>query len=217
MPHIRLSRRAFRASLVTSLTLVAAMVSTSPAMADDDGLVASTTSASQQECQAPVLSQPFSDLKDNRHYVLAPGGDFSDPNGAGWQFSGGAHIANDTTPGGNAGGTLEMPSGSVAVSPVMCVDMSYPTARLWARTNGGDGDVHVSVSYAGTKTELDPQEVGHVKGDRERWKLSGDLQIKPQLAGKAEGWRRVAFVLEAGGKTGDFQVDDFYVDPRMSR
>jgi len=110
-----------------------------------------------------------------------------------------------------------MPSGSTAVSPVMCVDMTYPTARLWARTLGGDGDVSVSVSYAGTKTELSPQEVGHVKGDRQRWRLSGDLQIKPQLAGKADGWRKVAFVLEAGGKTGQFQVDDFYVDPRMSR
>ena len=217
MPHIHLSRRAFRASLVLSLTLVAAMVSTTPAMADDDGLVATTTSASQQECQAPALSQPFSDLKDNRHYVLAPGGDFSDPSGAGWQFFGGARIANDITPDGNDGSTLEMPSGSGAVSPVMCVDMTYPTARLWARTMGGDGDVSVSVSYAGTKTELRPQEVGHVKGDRERWKLSGDVHIKPELAGKIEGWRKVAFVLEAGGKTGDFQVDDFYVDPRMSR
>jgi hypothetical protein len=216
MPYIQLSRRVRRASLLASLTLAAAMVSAAPAMADD-GLVASTTSASQQECMAPVLSQPFSDLKDNRHYVLAPGGDFSSPTGAGWQFFGGAHIANDTTPNGNAGGTLEMPSGSSAVSPVMCVDMTYPTARLWARTLGGDGDVSISVSYAGTKTELAPQEVGHVKGDRQRWKLSGDVQIKPQLAGKADGWRKVAFVLEAGGKTGQFQVDDFYVDPRMSR
>jgi hypothetical protein len=217
MPYIRLSRRAFRASLVASLTLVAAFVSTSPAMADDDGLVATTTSASQQECQAPVLSQPFADLKDNRHYVLAPGGDFSDPSGGGWQLFDGARIVNDVKPDGSTGGSLDMPSGSMAVSPVMCVDMTYPTARLWARTLGGDGDVRISVSYAGTKTELDPKEVGHVKGDRQRWKLSGDVQIKPELAGKAEGWRKVAFVLSAGGKSGNFQVDDFYVDPRMSR
>jgi len=110
MPYIQLSRRARRASLLASLTLVSAMVSAVPAMADDDGLVASTTTASQQECMAPVLSQPFSDLKDNRHYVLAPGGDFSNPNGGGWQFFGGAHVANDTTPDGNSGGTLECPA-----------------------------------------------------------------------------------------------------------
>jgi hypothetical protein len=217
MPYIRLSRRVRRASLLASLTLAAAMVTAAPAMADDDGLVATTTSASQQECQAPVLSTPFSAFKDNRDYVLAPGGDFSNPGGGGWQFFGGAHIATDITPNGDTGGTLEMPSGSMAVSPIMCVDMTYPTARLWARTLGGDGDVHIAVSYAGTKTELDPKEVGHVNGDKQRWKLSGDVQIKPELAGKTTGWRKVAFVLTAGGKTGNFQVDDFFVDPRMSR
>jgi hypothetical protein len=216
MRHTPLSRRVFRGGLVASLTLVAAFASTTPAMADE-GLSANTTAASQQECQAPVLSQPFSDLRDNRDYVLAPGGDFSDPNGDGWQLYGGARIVDATRPDGTTGGSLYMPSGSTAVSPVMCVDMTYPTARLWARTLGGDGDVSFSVSYAGTKTELRPQDVGHVHGDHGLWKLSGDVHIKPELAGKEFGWRRVAFVLTAGGKTGEFEIDDIYVDPRMSR
>jgi hypothetical protein len=216
MRHNPLSRRVTRVGLALSLSLVGALASTTPAMADE-GLTADTTAASQQECQAPVLSQPFSDLKDTRDYVLAPGGDFSDPSGAGWQFFGGARVLNDTTPDGSTGGTLYMPSGSMAVSPVMCVDMTYPTARMWAQTLGGDGDVHFSVSYAGTKTELKPQDVGHVHGDKSRWKLSGDVHIKPELAGKDTGWRKVAFVLTAGGKTGEFEIDDIYVDPRMSR
>ena len=73
------------------------------------------------------------------------------------------------------------------------------------------------MSYAGSKTELKPQDVAHVKGDCNRWKLSGDVHIKPELPGKVEGWRKVAFVLSAGGRTGEFQLDDIYVDPRMSR
>ena len=214
MRQTKLSSRAFRVGLVASLIVGAACVSTSPAMADD-GIVADTTAASQQECTAPVLSQPFSDLKDNRHYVLAPGGDFSDPSGVGWQFFGGARIVDEVKLDGETGGALYMPSGSMAVSPVMCVDMSYPTARLWARTLSGDGDVTFSVSYAGTKTELKPQNVGHVHGDRKGWKLSGDVHIKPELAGKDDGWRKVAFVLQAGGKTGEFELDGIYVDPRM--
>jgi hypothetical protein len=216
MRHNPLSRRVFRVGLAVGLSLVGAFASTTPAMADE-GLTANTTAASQQECQAPVLSQPFSDLKDNRDYVLAPGGDFSNPTGSGWQFYDGARIVDSTTPGGSAGGSLYMPSGSMAVSPVMCVDMTYPTARMWAQTLGGDGDVRFSVSYAGTKTELNPQDVGHFHGDRNRWRLSGDIHIKPELAGKGFGWRRVAFVLTAGGKSGQFQIDDIYVDPRMSR
>jgi hypothetical protein len=215
MHHNPLSRRALRGGLTTSLALVAALATASSALADD-GVIAETTAASQQECQAPVLSQPFWNLRDTRHYVLAPGGDFSDPGGAGWQFSGGARIVNDTRPDGTIGGSLYMPSGSTAVSPVMCVDMTYPTARLWARTLSGDGAVTFSVSYAATKSELKPHDVGHVKGDRRGWKLSGDVHIKPELAGNDDGWRRVAFVLTAGGKTGEFQLDDIYVDPRMS-
>jgi hypothetical protein len=203
-------------TMVTLLAVAASAVAAAPAQADD-AVVADTTAASRQECVAPVFDRPFVDFKDGRDYVLAPGGDFNDPSGAGWQFFGGARVVQDDPREGVAGGSLLMSSGSVAVSPVMCVDMSYPTARLWARTLDGDGDVAFSVSYAGTKTELRPQGVGHVKGDHGRWKLSGDVHIKPELAGKDDGWRKVAFVLTAGGKDGRFQIDDLYVDPRLSR
>jgi hypothetical protein len=215
MHHVSQRGAVARLALAAGLAVVAALATTAPALADD-GLVATTTSASQQECQAPLLSQPFWGFKDTRHYVLAPGGDFSDPSGGGWQFFGGAQIVDDVRPDGTVGGSLFMPSGSSAVSPVMCVDMTYPTARLWARTLSGDGDIDFSVAYAATKSELRPQSVGHVTGDRKGWKLSGDVHIKPELAGKDAGWRRVAFVLTAGGKTGRFQIDDLYVDPRAS-
>lgn len=207
------SRRAFFSAAATSIIGAAALISSSPAMANQ-GLTANMTGASALECQAPLLSQPFLNLKDNRAYTLAPGGDFSNPAGAGWQFFGGAHIAQTGGPDGN-GGTLEMPSGSTAISPIMCIDMTYPTARLWAKTIIDDGDVSVAVSYAGTKTELQPQDVGHVKGDHSNWKLSNDVQIRPDLAGKTAGWRKVAFILTANGKRGDFQIDNFFVDPRM--
>ncbi len=204
--------RRIRRACLALLACAASAVAAAPARADDD-IVADTTAASRQECVAPVFDNPFLDFKDRRDYVLAPGGRFDDPSGAGWQFFGGAQVVQDDT----RDGTLFMPSGSVAVSPVMCVDMTYPTARMWARTIDGDGDVEFSVSYAGTKTALKPKDVGHVKGDHGRWKLSGDVHIKPELAGKDEGWRKVAFVLTAGGKTGRFQIDDLYVDPRLSR
>ena len=153
MHHHSVSHGALRWGLAAAGRAGGGIATTSPALADG-GLVAETTGASQQECQAPVVSQPFWDLKDTRHYVLAPGGDFSDPTGAGWQFFGGARIVNDIKPDGTTGGSLYMPSGSIAVSPVMCVDMTYPTARLWARTLAGDGDVDFAVSYAATKSEL---------------------------------------------------------------
>jgi hypothetical protein len=216
MRHNPLSRRVRRVSQVIGLALTVAFASASPALADDEVTV-QTTSASIQECQDPTFVQPFTGLKDNRHYVLAPGGDFSDPSGAGWQFDGGAQIVDDMRPDGTAGGVLAMPSGSVATSPVMCVDMNYPTARMWVRKLTGDGDVKVSVAYVGSKTASAPKEVGKVHGHGKAWGLSDDVKIKPELAGKYDGWRKVAFVFVAGGNDGDFRIDDFYVDPRMSR
>jgi hypothetical protein len=215
MSHTIGARRIRRAGLAL-LACAASAVAAPPAQADD-GIVADTTAASRQECLAPVFGNPFVDFKDRRDYVLAPGGSFDDPSGAGWQLLGGAQVVEDDSRDGTVNGSLLMPSGSVAVSPVMCVDMTYPTARMWARTIDGDGDVAFSVSYAGTKTQLKPQGVGHVKGDHGRWKLSSDVHIKPELAGKDDGWRKVAFVLTAGGKNGRFQIDDLYVDPRLSR
>jgi hypothetical protein len=216
MRHYPLSRRVRRASQVIGLALTVAFASASPALADD-GMAVETTAASKQECQDPTFVQPFTGLKDNRHYVLAPGGDFSSPDGAGWQFDGGAQITDDMTPDGASGGVLAMASGSVAISPVMCVDMNYPTARMWVRKLSGDGDVKVNVAYAGTKTATTPKEVGKVHGHGRDWDLSDDVKIKPELAGKYDGWRKVVFVFKASGNDGDFRIDDFYVDPRMSR
>jgi hypothetical protein len=77
--------------------------------------------------------------------------------------------------------------------------------------------VEISVVYDAGKTANVPKEVGHVHGPKGKWGLSSDIKIQPQLAGKGAGWRRVAFVLTAGGKDSEFHVDDFYVDPRMVR
>jgi hypothetical protein len=208
---------------VLAVTTCTALAASAPAFADDTPVAADgtatavTTAASNAECVAPTLFQPFTAFKDNRQYVLAPGGDFSDPAGAGWQLGGGAAIVDDTNPDGTVDGVLEMPSGAVVVSPTMCVDLDYPTARAWIRTVAGDGDVRVSVMYDAGKTARQPKEVGHAHGNKSGWALSPDLKIQPQLGGKQAGWRRVAFVLTAGGRASTFRVDDFYVDPRMVR
>jgi hypothetical protein len=200
-----------------------ALTASAPAFGDElispDGPVtATTTAASAAECVAPTLLQPFASWKDNRNYVLAPGGDFNDLDGGGWQLGGGAEIVQETNPDGTVDGALELPSGAVAVSPTMCVDLDYPTARAWVRNSIGDGEVDVAVVYDAGKSAQIPKSVGHMKGKKRAvWGLSDDIKIQPQLAGKQAGWRRVAFVLSGGGKSSEFHVDDFYVDPRMVR
>jgi hypothetical protein len=214
----RRRRLASVVAVASALLALPASAGAATPIAADGTATATTTAASRLECSDPTLFQPFASWKDNRHYVLAPGGDFSNANGGGWRLGGGATIINDTNPDGTVDGVLDLPTGAVAVSPTMCVNLDYPTARAWVRNAFGDGDVAVSVMYDAGKTAQLPQTVGHMHGPKQAsWQLSADVKIQPQLAGKTEGWRRVAFVLTGGGKASDFRVDDFYVDPRMVR
>ncbi len=163
-------------------------------------------------CGAPQLSQPFLTAKDSNWYALAPGESSDGFDGTGWTLSGGAAIQPGQLADGSTGSVLDLPSGGVAISPPMCVSSDYPTARTMVRNaTGGDG-VQVYVGYAGTKTEAQPQGSGQVHGNRTGWTTSPAFGIHP---GSRSGWQLVRFTLVGGGKTSDFQIYDFYVDPRM--
>jgi hypothetical protein len=173
-------------------------------------VVADVTWGSALECAAPEFSQSLAGYGDKRWYVHAPGGDFNSDSAAGWQFGGGASLVPDS----HDGEALELPAGSVAVSPAMCVDLTYPTARMWARNVRGKAKVTVGVAYAGTKTARAPHWVGDLKPASSDWSLSHDFKVEPQTAGKKSGWRLVAFVFVAD-KAGDARIDDLFVDPRF--
>jgi hypothetical protein len=113
---------------------------------------------------------------------------------------------------GQIGRVLDLPSGSTAVSPPMCVASDYPTARTMVRDVVGSEGVHTFVSYAGTKTAINPQNTGQVHGNGTAWTLSNPFRVHP---GNLPGWQMVQFTFVPGGKTSDFQVYNFYVDPRM--
>jgi hypothetical protein len=201
------------AACAASLCLAAPALAADPVPAPADApsrIVAQTSWASLAECNAPDLSQPFANVGDKRSYVSAPGGDF-DSAQQGWQLYGGASVVAE----GHAGAALSLPAGSVAVSPAMCVDLDYPTARMWLRGETGHPKVTVGVAYAGTKTATRPHWVGGLDAKPGAWQLSHDFAVHPDLAGKASGWRQVAFVFVAD-KGGNAQIDDFYVDPRLS-
>jgi hypothetical protein len=221
MPNLTSMRRP-RSLVATSVAACAAALSLSaPALAADpvpapadapSRIVAETTWASVAECRSPDLTQPFTALGDKRSYVTAPGGDFSSAGAQGWQLYGGASVVADS----HSGEALNLPAGSVAVSPAMCVDLDYPTARLWLRADDGHPKVTVGVAYAGTKTATRPHWVGGLDAKSAAWQLSHDFAVHPDLAGKKSGWREVAFVFVAG-KDGDARIDDFFVDPRFTR
>jgi hypothetical protein len=200
-----------RATLCGLLTAAVACVMASPALAagySDSGLAWGDTSS----CSAPQLSQPFLSAKDSNWYVLAPGESSDGFDGTGWTLGGGASIQTGPLADGSTGSVLDLPSGAVAISPPVCVSSEYPTARTMVRNAAGGDGVQVYVGYAGTKTEAQPQGSGQVHGNKAAWTTSPAFGIHP---GNKPGWQLVRFTLVGGGRTSDFQIYDFYVDPRM--
>jgi hypothetical protein len=163
-------------------------------------------------CSSPALSQPFGAFKDFRFYTLAPGGGFDDPAGAGWQLAGGASIVETAQADGTLGGVLDLPSKASAVSPVLCITSDFPTARTWVRNVAGSEGVFFSVSYFVDGAWTTPKNTGQFHGDHGAWTLAGKINLQPD---GHPGWQQVRFTFVAGGNTSRFQVDDFWVDPRV--
>jgi hypothetical protein len=132
--------------------------------------------------------------------------------GNGWILGNGAHAAATTFADGAAGSVLDLPSGSYAVSPSMCVTTAYPTARVVVRDVVGAEGVQTFTSYEGTPSWTKPLGAGQVRGDRSDWTTANPFNLHPYKTG---GWQIVRFVFVAGGKTSDFQLSDLWIDPRM--
>lgn len=176
--------------------------------------VAKTTTVQQAAidtsfCVNPQLSQPFLSTHDTNWYTLAPGQTPGNFNAAGWTLSGGAQITATQLADGQTGSALDLPSGSEAVSPVMCVTADYPTARAMAR-GASAGGLTFSVSYAGTKTADRAKKTGKIQTKGAGWSLSDPFSTNP---GTLVGWQLVRFTFSS--TQAHAQLYDFYVDPRM--
>jgi hypothetical protein len=163
-------------------------------------------------CLNPLFSQPFLSAGDSNQYMLMPGESFDNFDGGGWDLSGGATITPTTLADGATGSVLDLPSGAKAVSPVICVASSYPTARTMVRDVQGSEGVFFYVSYEGTPTWNTPKNTGQVHGNNSSWSLATPVNMQPF---NVAGWQPVQITLIPGGKTSDFQIYNLYVDPRM--
>lgn len=189
-----------------SLGLSGAIAVLVSGLAATSALASTTTPVDTSACSPHQLSRPFLSAKDANWYTAVPIVD------AGWILSGGARITTTTQADGQSGPVLDLPSGAKAISPTICVDSTYPTARTLVRNVIGAEGVSFAVSYAGTKTWDIPQNTGQVHGDHSGWTLSSPINLHP---GNRPGWQVVRFTFTAGGKTSDFQIYNFWVDPRM--
>jgi hypothetical protein len=177
-----------------------------------------TNSVDTSSCTSPLLTQPFLAWGDSNWYALAPGEAADDFAGTGWTLSGGAKIVTTPLQDGTTGSVLNLPRGSQAVSPTVCLTSAYPTARMMIRSVSGSngGSVGFSVSYAGTSTANAPLQTGTFKttgaaGGAGNWFLSGPADLDPSTT---PGWQLMQVTLTADGPK-EFQVYNLYLDPAM--
>jgi hypothetical protein len=175
-----------------------------------------STNISASSCTDPSLTQPFVGWADSNYYALAPGQSDSNFTGTNWYLMNGATITTTTLNDGSTGSVLDMPSGSLAISPPMCVAYNYPTARTMVRTLSGTGGVDVYVAYFnGTSYQVTNGGSAGATGSStsSAWGLSDQINLNPSTT---SGWQIARFALYASG-SGEYQLYNFYVDPYAKR
>ncbi len=197
-----------RVSLGFGATLVAAVaaLTATPAMA-------AGSLGDQTQCSAPPLSQLFLSYSDTGWYTLLAGETTNSFDGGGWMLGGGARIVMTKLIDGHVGPVLDLPSGSVAASPLVCVSSSFTTARAMIRTFAKNtAGVSVYVSFAGSDDRGGLRSLGQMRGSATDWTASDPLSLQSAIRG---GWQRVRFTLLARGQRSASQLYNFGLDPRM--
>jgi hypothetical protein len=121
-----ISRRSARniLAMVTALVALAAL-SASPAKASDGSLLGCG--------YEPV--HPFMRFLDPLPYTLLPGGDF-ESGAQGWKLTGGARVVGGNesffATAANDASSLQLPPGSSATSPPMCMGLVLPVVRFFS-------------------------------------------------------------------------------------
>jgi hypothetical protein len=165
-------------------------------------------------CSEAELAQPFARWGDSNSYELVPQGDFEGSLSQ-WTLSG-AYRLSESEPYGATGvvggSSLALPVGSSAQSPYMCVNASYPSFRFFARDRGPLSTVLVQVVY---KTPLGAVAIplGAVALS-DSWQPTVPMPTGSVLAGLLSGGT-AQMVLRFTALTGESDIDDVFVDPRM--
>ena len=218
MPYIPAGRRRGICLVATLAAVVLAPATANAAVKPPDWIANTLSSAGVDSpaCTDPALTQPFLGWNDQNLYVLAPGESDSNFTGEGWLLLNGANITTGTLNDGTSTNVLDLPGGSMAVSPPMCVAANYPTARTMVQNVGkGGGAVTVYVTYAGTDSWSKAENGGNATPKGKAWGLSDNIQLKPK---NTPGWQIARFALVPnGGDNSEYQVYNFYVDPYAKR
>ena len=162
-----------------------------------------------------TIERPFRPWLDASAYVLAPDGGFEN-GAAGWALTGGAKVVGGNESfhvrGRSDSRSLLLPPGSTAMSPPVCMELTRPWLRLFARSPQAPLSlVRVQVVSRGLLGVLGIVDGGLV-GATPSWQPSLPLTMLSAALTSPLGTKSVQFKFTALGATST-QIDDVYVDP----
>jgi hypothetical protein len=193
-------------TLVAVASLAMTLLATVP-VAHAETAAANTTGCTPQ----PAFDHPFTPWGDMGTYTLSPGGDM-ETGLAGWTLSGAAAVVDGDDDLGVLAGAhvLSLPAGASVVTAPICIDETYPWAKLVAKSTVAKGStLDVQVLYVDSKGKAVAKGSDHFEVKDGAWAPSVELGIYAELAGAAP----VSFRFTAPKGSG-WLLDDFYVDPR---
>lgn len=174
--------------------------------------------ASATGCDDPQISQPFLPWLDGAHYFSI--GDF-ESGAPDWKLSGGAGVTPGNEPWHvrDAGDShsLELPAGSSATSPIVCVGIDRPSLRFFARREatgflGGVSQLKIDALVLDNFGNTIPVPVA-VTGAGSSWSPTLTMPVLASLLPLLPGDQTpVAFRFTVLGNA-EWHIDDTYVDP----
>ena len=198
-------------ALLAGTALLALGAFASPASA---GLLVKTA----QGCATQTFSKPFSQFGDFANYTPMPGGSFEGGSPA-WTMTGGAKVVtgNETfkVRSSSDSKSLYLPQGATATSPAMCVGIEHPTARWFAKSSGSllglTGAMTVEVLFEDSLGQVLALPIGAGLLNTS-WQPSLPGVVSASLLPLLPG-QKTAVAFRFRAVTGNWNVDDAYVDP----
>jgi hypothetical protein len=180
-------------------------------------LAFAASAAGAQACSYTGAEQVFSRWGDLHSYVLGPDGGF-EAGGSGWSLTGGAKAVRGNESyyldGTRDSRSLSLPAGSSATSPSICMSIDTPILRMVVR-NGGDPTSRLRVEAVYSLLGLLRTNVVNDVSAGSSWAPTKEMSVVLGLS------TIVGTIIPSSiqvrivplDSRGQWQVDDFYVDP----
>ena len=174
--------------------------------------------AAAGECSARSTKQAFLQWGDANQYFIVNNGTFESGTG-GWTLAGGPRVVSGQAPWKVNGSThskaLQLPAGSSATAPFMCVASNEEWMRFFYRDPGVPGAsirIEITVKNSTGAYSVNTWEAGSSSAG---WKVSSQIGLPNLRDANGEQWISMRFIPTNTPAT--WQIADVMVDPWVSR